>query len=274
MGAVEDTSAPHRRGVWTPGPTAALRCDAPPVSVLAAHLAAAPLAADPVGAVVGALVLGLAGLATPRVVAALPRARDVPAGTGGPDYRALAVVRGLRLWATVVGVLLGALLGWRLGLLTALPWLHLVGTGLALSWVDLREHRLPDALVLPSLVVAPALVAVLSLARGQPGSLARALLGMAVSWTVSRLLHAVSPTGLGRGDVKLAAWTGLVTAWLSWPSLVVGFVAAVGLGGVAAVVVLVRGGSRRTAIPFGPFLLGGAVVATFSAPLTGWYLTA
>lgn len=233
-----------------------------------------PALPAPVAAVLAALVLGLAGLATPRVVAALPRAGDVPAGTSGPDYRALGAVRGLRVVTTVVGVAVGALLGWRLGLVTALPWLHLVGIGLALSWVDVREHRLPDALVLPSLVVAPLLVAAVSLARGQPESLARALTGMAVAWTVFRLLHAAAPAGLGRGDVKLASWTGLVTAWLSWPALVVGFVGAVALGGVAAVVVLLRGGSRRTALPFGPLLLGGAVLATFSAPLTDWYQTA
>lgn len=232
-----------------------------------------PVPTAPVAAVLAALALGVAGLATPRVVAALPRAGDVPVGAAGPDYRALGAVRGLRLVTTLVGVAIGALLGWRLGLGTALPWLHLVGIGLALSWVDVREHRLPDALVLPSLVVAPLLVAAVSLARGQPGSLVRALAGMAVSWTVFRLLHAVAPTGLGRGDVKLAAWTGLLTAWLSWPALVVGFVAAVGLGGVAAVVVLLRGGSRRTALPFGPVLLSGAVLATFSAPLTDWYLS-
>lgn len=223
-------------------------------------------------AVLAALVLGVAGLATPRVVASLPRAGDLAAGDSGPDYRALAAVPGLRVVATVVGVALGALLGWRLGLATALPWLHLVGIGLALSWVDIREHRLPDALVLPSLVMAPVLVAAVSLARGQPGSLIRAMTGMAVGWGVFGLLHAVAPVGLGRGDVKLAAWTGLLTAWLSWPTLVVGFVAAVALGGVAAVVVLLRGGSRRTAIPFGPMLLGGAVLAVFSAPLTDWYL--
>lgn len=249
--------------LWTPGPTVARRCDAPPVPVL-------PV---PAAAVLAALALGVAGLATPRVVAALPRAGDLAVGDSGPDYRALGAVPGLRIVTTVVGVALGALLGWRLGLATVLPWLHLVGVGLALSWVDVREHRLPDALVLPSLVVAPVLVAAVSLARGQPGSLVRAVMGMAASWLVFRLLRAVAPAGLGRGDVKLAAWTGLLTAWLSWPTLVVGFVAAVGIGGVAAVVVLLRGGSRRTAVPFGPMLLGGAVLAAVSAPLTDWYLS-
>lgn len=258
-------------GLWTPGPAGAARCDAPRVPA-PSTLSALPSPSTLSAAALGALVLGLAGWVTPRIVAALPRAADLPAGDLGPDYRALGATPGLRAVASSVGVVIGAVLGGHLGLATALPYLHLVGVGLTLSWVDLREHRLPDALVLPSLVVAPVLVAGVSLARGQPGALARALAGMALGWAVLRSLHAIAPSGLGRGDVKLAAWTGLVTAWVSWPALVVGFAAAVGLGGIVAVVVLLGGGSRRTAVPFGPMLLGGAVLATFSEPLTEWYL--
>ena len=210
-------------------------------------------------AAAGAALVGGAGLLGPRAVAALPRPRDLPPGEPGPDYPRLAAARGLGPAAAGLGGLVGALLGWRLGIPGALPFWHLAAVGLVLAYVDVAVHRLPDALVLPSLVLGPLLVAACSVGDG--GSLARAVAWMGLGWAAFRLLHAVQPAGLGRGDVKLAAWTGLVTAWLSWPALVLGVVAAVGLGGVVAVAVLLGGGSRRTAVPFGPMLLAGAVAA-------------
>src|SRR3990172_1026970 len=53
--------------------------------------------------------------------------------------------------------------------------------------------------------------------------------------------------------------------------------AAIGLGilfgGVGAIVALVLGASRKTGIPFGPFLAAGAAVATFAAqPIADAYL--
>ena len=38
------------------------------------------------------------------------------------------------------------------------------------------------------------------------------------------------------------------------------------LGGVGAIAALVAGASRKQAIPFGPFLAAGALVAAFLAP--------
>jgi len=55
---------------------------------------------------------------------------------------------------------------------------------------------------------------------------------------------------------------------------VVGALAAFVLGGVAGIVMLAtRRGGRRSAIPFGPWMLAGAWVGIFAgAPLAGWYL--
>lgn len=190
-----------------------------------------------------------------------------------PNYRQLATAPGLGAVAALLGGGVGGLLGLRLGLPVALPLLHLTVVGLALGYVDIRVHRLPDALVLPSLLCAVPLVVVVSLAAGDPGGALRATIGMAGTYVTFRVLHALSPAGLGRGDVKLSAWTGLVTAWLSWSALVLGLVVAVAAGGVVALGVLAAGGSRRTAVPFGPMLLAGAVVAALTADqLAGWPL--
>jgi leader peptidase (prepilin peptidase)/N-methyltransferase len=68
------------------------------------------------------------------------------------------------------------------------------------------------------------------------------------------------------GDVKLSGVIGLVLGAFSWTALVVGGFVAFLLGAVVAVGVLVSGrGNRRTALPFGPFLVAGALAALWLA---------
>jgi leader peptidase (prepilin peptidase)/N-methyltransferase len=75
------------------------------------------------------------------------------------------------------------------------------------------------------------------------------------------------------GDVKLAGVLGLYLGWLGWNSLFVGAFAAFLLGGIAGVVLMATGlATRKSAIPFGPYMLAGAFLAVFAAaPLTAWY---
>ena len=82
------------------------------------------------------------------------------------------------------------------------------------------------------------------------------------------------PGGMGFGDVKLAGVVGGALGFLSYPAVVVGAFAAFVLGGVVAVLMLVaRRAARGSAIPFGPAMVGGALVAVFaSAPLASAYL--
>jgi hypothetical protein len=49
--------------------------------------------------------------------------------------------------------------------------------------------------------------------------------------------------------------------------------AAIVLGGAGGVVALIAGKGRKAAIPFGPYLAAGAVVAALAgAPVARWYL--
>ena len=60
------------------------------------------------------------------------------------------------------------------------------------------------------------------------------------------------------GDVKLAAVLGLYLGWLGWGVLAVGAFAAFLLGGIFAIALLLIGRARRrTAIPFGPWMIAG-----------------
>jgi leader peptidase (prepilin peptidase)/N-methyltransferase len=72
----------------------------------------------------------------------------------------------------------------------------------------------------------------------------------------------VYPAGMGFGDVKLAGVLGLLLGWLGWGALVVGAFFGFVLGGVVgAALMFARRAGRRTAIPFGPFMLAGAFLA-------------
>src|SRR5271165_6365925 len=70
------------------------------------------------------------------------------------------------------------------------------------------------------------------------------------------------PGGMGMGDVKLAGMMGLFLGASVAPALLIALLTGVALG----VVVIARKGAqagRKTAIPFGPFLALGALLAIF-----------
>jgi leader peptidase (prepilin peptidase) / N-methyltransferase len=81
------------------------------------------------------------------------------------------------------------------------------------------------------------------------------------------------PKGMGVGDVKLAPSLGAVMAWHGWASLVVGAFAAFVLGAVVGVLGILSGrAGRKSAIPFGPFMILGAVVGVVFGPgIAHWY---
>ena len=77
-------------------------------------------------------------------------------------------------------------------------------------------------------------------------------------------LAVIRPGGMGFGDVKLSGVIGLYLGWVGVGSLIVGAFSAFLLGGVFSIVlVLSRGAGRRTAIPFGPWMIVGAGVGVF-----------
>ena len=121
---------------------------------------------------------------------------------------------------------------------------------------------LPDALTLPSYVVVGVLLGAAALLGSTSGSLLRAVLGGAAMYAFYFALCFAYPAGMGFGDVKLAGVLGAGTGWLGWGAWSVGLFGGFLLGGVWAVglVALGRAG-RKTAVPFGPFMLVGALVA-------------
>jgi leader peptidase (prepilin peptidase) / N-methyltransferase len=143
----------------------------------------------------------------------------------------------------------------------------LVAVGAVLSVIDARHHRLPDRIVLPAVAAALVLLVTAGLAGGNPAAAARTVLGAAVLFTGFLLLRWVHPAGLGFGDVKLALLLGLYLGYAGWGHLLWGVFAGFLLGGLwGAGLVLLRLGTLRTRIAFGPFLLGGTLAALVLVP--------
>ncbi|MHA3703299.1 prepilin peptidase [Jatrophihabitans sp. YIM 134969] len=164
----------------------------------------------------------------------------------------------------------------RFGFSPVLPaYLYLAAVSIALAAIDLDTRRLPDAIVLPSYVVGVALLAPAVVLTGDLSAALRGLAGAALLGGAYLALALLKPGGMGLGDVKLAGLLGLYLGVLGWDALLVGGFGAFLLGGLAGVGLLAtRRVGRRTAIPFGPFMLTAALLALFvAAPISHWYLT-
>lgn len=132
----------------------------------------------------------------------------------------------------------------------------------ALTVIDVRTHRLPNRIVLPSYLVAIGCFLTAGIVGGSWERFVSALVGMGGLFLFYLALRALSRSGIGGGDVKLAGLVGLHLGWLGLTPLIVGAIAAFLLGGAYAAVLLIsRRATRSTRIPFGPFMLAGAWVA-------------
>jgi leader peptidase (prepilin peptidase)/N-methyltransferase len=189
-----------------------------------------------------------------------------------------------RLWpigfdAVNLAALGGALGGWLWGVAAA-------AGSVLLNLVSRRTLRLPEPIVYLLVVVALALAA-----SGLTVELLTSLGGTAIAagiaavagtlvWWLRELAGDVEseseppageeeePIAMGFGDAKLAAVLG---AMLGWQGLLVGLFFAVTLGALGGLLGRLLGGSRI--IPFGPYLVGGALLAlAVGDALIGWYL--
>ena len=146
---------------------------------------------------------------------------------------------------------------------------HHTAAGIALSVVlilllvpaaeiDL-EHR-----IIPNRITG--LGAVLALAIGlalDPSGEPERLIAAAAAGGFLLVAALAYPGGMGMGDVKLAGVMGLFLGRSVAPAIMIALVSGV----VAGVVVMTRRGvksGRKTAVPFGPFLAFGAVVAIYA----------
>lgn len=138
-------------------------------------------------------------------------------------------------------------------------WLLAAPVAVLLALVDLRVHRLPDVLTLPLAAATLALLGIAAVLPAGAGSWPTALFGALALGAGYEVLYLINPAGMGFGDVKLALGLGAALGWYGWAVLVTGAFAGILYGAVYGLgMVALRRAGRKTAIPLGPFMLGGA----------------
>jgi prepilin signal peptidase PulO-like enzyme (type II secretory pathway) len=185
-------------------------------------------------------------------------ASTLSARYGGPPSR-----HRRRAIAAVTAVTFGAI-GWRFGFSAELAaYLYLASVGTLLAFIDSAVKRLPDPFTLPSYLVGVALLGLtVPLVDDGGARFGYAIVGMAALWFLYGVQHFFAPSQIGRGDVKLAGVLGLFLGWLGEASWMLGVLLGFAFGGTVAVALLIsRKASRKTEIPFGPYMIAGAIVA-------------
>jgi leader peptidase (prepilin peptidase)/N-methyltransferase len=148
-------------------------------------------------------------------------------------------------------------------------WLGLVLVALLvpIALIDLDHRVIPNKLTGPGCVAALAILALTA-----PGDLQEDVIAALAAGGFLLVAAIAYPSGMGMGDVKLAAMMGLFLGRAVIPAMVVALLA----GSVAGIVVMRRKGiaeGRKTGIPFGPFLAFGALVGLYAGDaIMDWYL--
>ena len=139
---------------------------------------------------------------------------------------------------------------------------------LPITLTDLERRIIPNKILIAGAVAGLAIAA-----ATDPSSLPERGIAAAAAGGLLFLIALAYPRGMGMGDVKLAAVMGLYLGGAVSVALAVGVIAGalVGMG-----VMLHRGsGARKLAVPFGPFLaLGGVVALLAGDQLVDAYLNA
>jgi leader peptidase (prepilin peptidase) / N-methyltransferase len=131
-----------------------------------------------------------------------------------------------------------------------------------LAQVDLAAHRLPDRVTVPAYAAVATALLVDAAALGTWTALLRAGAAGAAAFGLAACAAVLAPRGLGFGDVKLLGLLGLVLGWVGWGALLAGVFLGLVTGAAASVTLITAGRAGwRTALPFGPPLLVGAVLA-------------
>ena len=145
--------------------------------------------------------------------------------------------------------------------LAALGWLMLCAV--ALAFIDIAIRRLPDPLTGAALAGTLGLLTIAALTGGgHPDQLGRAVIAAAALCGFYLALFIVRPSGMGLGDVKLAASVGVALGWLGWQSLVAGTFLTFALAAAYGIALLVlRRASRTSQLPLGPFIVLGTLAA-------------
>ena len=149
----------------------------------------------------------------------------------------------------------------------ALLGLVLVLLLVPVTLIDLEYRIIPNTLMIIGAVIAPTIVLLTV-----PDDILEYLIASVAAGAFFFVFAFAYPRGMGMGDVKLAAVLGLFLGRSVGPAIFIALVT----GTLVGALVIARKGvqeGRKTAVPFGPFLALGGVVALFAGDaMVDWYL--
>lgn len=198
----------------------------------------------------------LAGLlASPLVIAAIRATSRRPSPRG-------------RWWPAVIVAACALAGGWA-GYWTPSPWVAaawalLLITGVGLAVLDLREHRLPTPMIAAAGLGA---AAALTAAAAADGDWSRWWLAAASAAAAFVLFFGwAMVTGMGYGDVRLAALIAGVAGFTSPAAAAAALLGGLLTAGVAGVLLLAAGRPGSAPMAMGPWLLLGAAASLAVLP--------
>ena len=144
---------------------------------------------------------------------------------------------------------------------------------IAISAVDLERFIVPNKILYPTLFIAAPLLVLAGAIDGRWTDVRQAAIGGVVGFGLLLPINLVNPAGMGFGDVRLAGLIGMTVGWLGVGHVPVALFLAFMLAAVGGVVLIVAGvKGRKDKVPFGPFLVAGAMLAIFfGSPILDWY---
>ena len=146
---------------------------------------------------------------------------------------------------------------------TAVAYAALFWVLVVLTVIDLEHKLLPNRVVYPSVVAGALALTISAVLDGDLDRLRMAVLGAAIFGGFLFVVAFIYPAGMGGGDVKLAVLLGLFLGYAGGIGVtLVGMFLSFLIGAIVGVAAMViGGGDRKTAVPFGPFLAAGTISA-------------
>jgi leader peptidase (prepilin peptidase)/N-methyltransferase len=162
---------------------------------------------------------------------------------------------------------------WRLGWSwTTIEALFFIFAAVTASFIDLDHMILPDKFTLSGIVIG-LVGAAFNPEREFLDALFGVLAGGGFLWAVAYLYYAVrNREGMGGGDIKLLAWIGALLGWKAIPIVIL--LSSLGGSFVGITLALRTKDGMKRAIPFGPYLVGAAIIYWLfnGESWAAWYL--
>jgi len=137
---------------------------------------------------------------------------------------------------------------------------------------DLKHYIIPDQVIYPAILVAGIWYSVFGIfIRDTKYEILTTLLAALAAGAFFLFIVLISRgKWMGVGDIKLALFMGLV---LGWPKILVALFLAFLIGAFTSILLIIlKKKTLKSEIPFGPFLVGGTIIAIFwGNVLINWY---